>query len=647
MHTTDNENVPASSSPHQYNKEEQFRLLVEGIKDYGIFLLTPEGYVNSWNMGAEQIKGYTAAEIIGSHFSRFYPQEAIDKGWPEYELKVARAEGRFEDEGWRLRKDGTRFWANVIITALYDANGDIWGYSKVTRDLTERKRHEELLRQSEERFRLLVEGVKDYSIFLLDTEGYISSWNMGAEQITGYKPAEIIGSHFSRFYPQEAIDRAWPQYELKMARAEGRFEDEGWRLRKDGTRFWANVIITALHNEAGELSGFSKVTRDLTSRKRIEALELAERQMTEFLAMLSHELRNPLAPIRNAVYMLQLKQIDDPEVKWSRDLIDRQVTQLTRLVDDLLEVSRVTSGTIKLQKETVDITSIISHAVESSRPLIDSRRHRLHLSMPGRTLSVNGDPTRLTQIVVNLLNNAAKYTPEGGDITLAVQEEGANVIVSIRDTGVGIAPEFLGKVFDLFTQGERTLDRSEGGLGIGLTLVRRLIEMHGGTVTARSEGIGEGSEFFIRLPLLAAAPSEEDPGIGAAETVSGSSGTRVLVVDDNADAATSMMMFLKIWGYDARIAHNGISALEIAEIYRPHIILLDIGLPLMNGYEVAERIRKMEGMEKVRLIALTGYGQDEDRRRAQDAGIDHHMVKPIDPMALQALLVSMQGTEGK
>ena len=517
MHTTDNENVPASSSPQQYNREEQFRLLVEGIKDYGIFLLTPEGYVSSWNMGAEQIKGYTAAEIIGSHFSRFYPQEAIDKGWPEHELKVARAVGRFEDEGWRLRKDGTRFWANVIITALY--------------------------------------------------------------------------------------------------------------------------------NEAGELRGFSKVTRDLTSRKRIEALELAERQMTEFLAMLSHELRNPLAPIRNAIYMLQLKQIDDPEVKWSRDLIDRQVTQLTRLVDDLLEVSRVTSGTIKLQKETVDISSIVSHAVESSRPLIDSRRHRLHLSMPGRDLPVSGDPTRLTQIVVNLLNNAAKYTPEGGEITLAVREEGANVIVSIRDTGVGIAPEFLGKVFDLFTQGERTLDRSEGGLGIGLTLVRRLIEMHGGTVTALSEGVGEGSEFFIRLPLLATTPSQEDTGTGSTETASGSSNVRVLVVDDNVDAATSMMMFLKIWGYDARIAHNGIAALEIAEIYRPHIVLLDIGLPLMNGYDVAERMRKIEGMEKVTLIALTGYGQDEDRRRAQNAGIDHHMVKPIDPLALQTLLVSVQAAE--
>ena len=279
---------------------DQLRLLVQGTADYAIFLLDPEGHVASWNTGAERIKGYKAEEIIGQHFSRFYPRDAIDRGWPQYELEVARAEGRFEDEGWRIRKDGTRFWANVVITALRDESGQHRGFSKVTRDLTGRKQAEEALRQSEERFRLLVEGVSDYAIFLLDPEGHVASWNTGAERIKGYKAEEIIGQHFSRFYPRDAIDRGWPQYELEVARAEGRFEDEGWRIRKDGTRFWANVVITALRDESGQHRGFSKITRDMTERKQAEenarrlAEEAAARRVAEENARLIQEQRERL-----------------------------------------------------------------------------------------------------------------------------------------------------------------------------------------------------------------------------------------------------------------------------------------------------------------------------------------------------------------
>ncbi len=268
------------------HEADQLRLLVHGTTEYAIFMLDPQGRIVTWNAGAERLKGYKAEEIIGQHFSRFYPQEAIDRGWPAHELTVAKAEGRFEDEGWRLRKDGTQFWANVVITALRDGQGNLQGFSKVTRDLTARKQAEEALRRSEERFRLLVEGAKDYAIFLLDPQGNIASWNPGAERIKGYKAEEIIGQHFSRFYPQEAIDRGWPAHELKVAKAEGRFEDEGWRLRKDGTQFWANVVITALHDEAGNFVGFSKITRDLTERKKSEenarrlAEETAARQVT-------------------------------------------------------------------------------------------------------------------------------------------------------------------------------------------------------------------------------------------------------------------------------------------------------------------------------------------------------------------------------
>ncbi|MDB5341387.1 MAG: two-component hybrid sensor and regulator, partial [Planctomycetaceae bacterium] len=247
---------------------EQLRLLVDGTSDYAIFMLDTEGRVATWNRGAERLKGYTAGEIIGEHFSRFYPAESKD--WPLHELNVAKAEGRFEDEGWRQRKDGSRFWANVIITAVRDERGHLRGFSKVTRDLTKRRESEDALRRSEERFRLLVEGAEDYAIFLLDTEGCVASWNLGAQRIKGYSAEEIIGQHFSRFYPEDAIDRGWPEYEIQMAESEGRFEDEGWRIRKDGARFWANVVITALRDENGNLRGFSKITRDMTERKKSE-----------------------------------------------------------------------------------------------------------------------------------------------------------------------------------------------------------------------------------------------------------------------------------------------------------------------------------------------------------------------------------------
>jgi len=288
--------------------EERFRMLVEGVRDYAIFMLDPEGRITTWNAGAERLKQYRADEIIGKHFSIFYPPEALARDWPATELRAARRDGRFEDEGWRVRKDGTQFWANVVITAMRDASGELIGFSKITRDLTERRRQEQEVRHSEERFRLMVEAVKDYAIFMLDPEGRVASWNAGAERIKGYRSSEILGKHFSIFYPPDRVAARWPEHELEVARAEGRFEEEGWRLRKDGSRFWANVIITAVYDQSGELRGFTKVTRDLTERRRMETLEAEGKQMTEFLAMLGHELRNPLAPIRNAVAVMRSEE---------------------------------------------------------------------------------------------------------------------------------------------------------------------------------------------------------------------------------------------------------------------------------------------------------------------------------------------------
>jgi PAS domain S-box-containing protein len=1073
--------------------EEHFDQLVASVKDYAIFRLDREGRVLTWNTGAERIKGYAAEEIIGQHFSRFYPPEAAASGWPAYELREAAATGRFEDEGWRLRKDGSRFWASVVITALRDESGDVRGFLKITRDLTERKRAEDKLRLSEERTRLLIEGVKDYAIFALDPQGRVATWNPGAERINGYKAPEIIGQHFSRFYPPEDVESGKPGRELEIALADGKYEEEGWRVRKDGSRFWASVVITPLLDEHGVLRGFGKVTRDLTERRQAEesarrllleeaarqaaeasaaeaqraqreerrqreqlhttlssigdavivtdtqgvvtflnpvaqeltgwapqeaagrsledvfpivnentrqaaenpvakvlregvvvglanhtvllrkdgretpiddsaapirgedgqvagvvlvfrdvtearravearlhlaaivessddaiisqtldgkiaswnrgaerlygypadevlgkslailvppehpdelpalierlrrgesvdhyetlrlrkdgtrvhvsltispvrdadgrtvgaskvardisaakrqeaalrflsgaskalaevtdvastlqkvaglalpgfadwcavdmldadgalrrvavahkdpakvqmALDLqrryppdpdapvgvwnvlrtgkpelmpeipesvlrsarseevtrvllelglksymgvpltvrgrvigvltfigaesgrrygpddlrladdlaqraavaienarlyselkeADRRKDEFLAMLAHELRNPLAPIRNALEVLKAAGANPEALEQSRQIAERQLQHMVRLVDDLLDVSRIMQGRIELRKEPVALADVVATAVETARPMLDARDQHLDVSLPPEPLWLEADAMRLTQVIANLLHNAAKFSQHAGRIRLTAGRQNAEAVVSVRDEGAGIRADLLPHVFDLFVQGDNTLERSQGGLGIGLTVVRKLVELHGGTVAAFSKGAGQGSEFVVRLPALDRAPAA--PSEPADANARGPEHRRVLVVDDNVDAAESMATLLRLWGHDVRLAHSGPDALRAAEGYHPEVVLLDIGLPGMNGYEVAPRLRQQENATPMFLVAMTGYGQDDDRRRAREVGFDHHLTKPVDPTMLQDLVARL------
>ncbi len=630
-----------SEEPRKDHNGDRFRLLVESVRDYAIFMLDPEGRVATWNAGAQRIKGYSAEEIIGRHFSTFYPPDAVAAQWPQQELEMAKRDGRFEDEGWRLRKDGTRFWANVVITALYARSGELRGFGKVTRDLTERRAHEERVRASEERFRMLVEGVKDYAIFMLDPQGRVVSWNAGAQRIKGYQPEEIIGQHFSVFYPPEALERGWPEYELSVARKDGRFEDEGWRVRKDKSLFWANVVVTPLHGDDGVLRGYSKVTRDMTERKHVEALEEGRRQMSEFLAMLGHELRNPLAPIRNAVHVMARKKLDPTASEWCRDVIDRQVSQLARLVDDLLDVTRITSGKIIVHKAPIDLNAAVERAVESTRPMLDARRHTLNVALADEPVIVEGDMVRLSQAILNLLNNAAKYTPEGGVISCTVKRESGNALVSVRDNGVGIPRDLLPKIFELFVQGDRSLDRSEGGLGVGLTLVDRLVRLHGGTVHAESGGPGMGSEFIVRLPLAAqTAPAGDQETLKAPEALE--SARRVLVVEDNRDAADTLAAAVRSWGHVVQVAYDGMSALDSSRDFRPDVALLDIGLPGLNGYQLADRLKALFGDDDILLIAVSGYAQEEDLERSLNAGIARHYAKPVDLELLRELLARPQ-----
>ncbi len=617
-------------SPEQITTD-RFRLLVDAVQDYGIFMLDITGNVMSWNIGAQRIKQYQADEIIGRNFSTFYPPEAVAAGWPAEELRRAERDGRFEEEGWRIRKDGSRFWANVVITALRDEHGKLAGFGKVTRDLTERRAHEEALRESEERFRFMIEGVRDYAIFMLSPDGVIESWNSGAQLIKGYSPSEVIGKHFSLFYRPEDLEAGKPQAELKAALEHGRAEEEGWRVRRDGSVFWANVVIAPVYDTGRQLRGFVKVTRDMTERRRLHELEKSSKRMSEFLAMLAHELRNPLAPIRNAITILQLEPSPSPLVRSSRDMIDRQLSHMTRLVDDLLDVGRLTTGKIRFKAEQVSYNQVVARSIEAVRPLFDARRHRLTTDIPAASMLVQGDATRLAQVLQNLLINAAKYTPEAGLIELKVWQEGSQLYTSVKDNGLGLSSEALSQIFELFSQGDAQTAARESGLGIGLTLARSLVEMHGGALHAESEGAGRGSTFTFFLPNAQVQASDS-------ADMDGGQGAPILVVDDNRDAANSLAEILRLMDCQVKVAYDGPAALELFRQQTPQAILLDLGMPGMNGYEVLTALRGLHGGDQVTVAALTGFGTDEDKKRALAAGFDEHLTKPLDFAALQAFL---------
>ena len=435
-----------------------FMLMAERVTDYAIFLLDPKGLILSWNAGAAAIKQYRSNEVIGKHFSLFYTPADVARDWPASELKRATLDGRFEDEGWRVRKDGSRFWANVIITALRDDKGTLLAFSKITRDLTARKQQEEFLRQSEERFRLLVDGVQDYALYMLNPEGRITSWNVGARRITGYSAGEIIGTHCSCFSTEADVALGKPWTELAMAREQSRADDEGWRVRKDGSRYWARVVITALHDDAGDLRGFAQVTQDLTHRRHAESLESSASNVNDFIGVLAHELRNPLAPIRNAVQLLKLTPEGHPSRESARLIIERQSAQLGRIVDDLLDISRITRGVMPLDQQPRDLCAVVTRAIETAQPAIESGQHTLEVDVPDEPLEVLGDDLRLDQVLANLLNNAARYTPPGGHITVKAYADRTNghvdACVSVRDTGQGIDPSMLEAVFGMFVQGQ-------------------------------------------------------------------------------------------------------------------------------------------------------------------------------------------------
>jgi len=496
----------------------------------------------------------------------------------------------------------------------------------------------------EEQYRLLTENVKDFAIFLLDTRGNIATWNTGAERITGFKEAEAVGRPFALlFRPQDIVNRE-PEKELAIAAEKGRSEDERWHVRKNGSQFWAMGVVTPLWDDNGKLRGYAKIMRDISDRKRAETeLADANRRKDEFLAMLAHELRNPLAPVLNGVQILRLEQTVSPGGQQAIGVIDRQAKHLTRLVDDLLDVSRITTGKVSLRKERIELHAPVGQAVEAVRPLMDSRKHTLSVSLPSESVWLEADSARLTQVLANLLTNAAKYTEPGGQVQFTGEREGSELIVRVRDTGIGILPEMLPRIFESFVQGDRSIDRSQGGLGIGLTVAKNLIELHGGRIEAHSPGIGKGSEFVIRLPVVPEVKPLEPEAVEKGQATKAPS-LRLLIVDDNPDTVASLAMLMRLYGHDVMTACSGSEGLDAALANQRDAILLDIGLPSLNGYEVARRIRARSA--KPVLIAMTGYGQPEDLEKSKEAGFDYHLTKPVEPNKLQDLLGKLSGTEG-
>ena len=627
-------------------QEHRFRLLVESVLDYAIFMLDPAGTVLTWNAGAQRLKGYSAEEIIGRRFDLFYPPEAIAKRWPEHELKVAAETGRYEEEGWRVRKDGSTFWASVVLTALRGPDGGLEGYAKVTRDLSDKRLREEALRQSEQQFRLLLESVQDYAIFMLDPEGTILTWNSGAEAIKGYAASEVLGKNFRMFFTAQDILEGKPQAELNVARTQGRAESAGWRLRKDGSVFWANAVLTPMHDSEGRLRGFAKVTRDLSEQRRIDEVEQAGRRMQEFIATLAHELRNPLAPIRNAVSLMQEPGLTEASRLQATSIIDRQLGQLTHLVDDLLDVGRIATGKIWLRDELIDYRQVIGLSVESARDAIDRHGHELVIDMPDTAIPLRGDPTRLTQALLNLLTNAAKYTPDKGRIELKVAVVDGIVVTSVKDNGRGVAPEAQERIFDLFTQERPSTGMNDPGLGIGLALARALVEQHGGQLSVESLGTGHGSTFRIRLPGAGAATAPAAEPAASASAKDAGAALQVLVVDDNRDAADMLTSLLGALGHESRAAYGARAALDTVQTFRPDVVFLDINMPDGDGISLLPMLRAIFG-ETVYVAALTGYGQQHDRDSTRAAGFQEHLTKPVAIDRLAATLAAASAASAR
>jgi PAS domain S-box-containing protein len=634
------------------------RLLVE-TTDQAICLLDTEGRVATWNAGAQRIEGYSGDEIIGHHFSELYPPEEVSAGKPERELAAARDAGRVEDEGWRMRKGGSRFWADVLITALRDERGNLRGYGTVTRDVTRRRAAEQQLLQAEERFRSIVDAITDYAIFMLDTTGHVVTWNPGASRLKGYSATEIIGKSFSVFYTAEDQASGKPQRILETVRRTGRFEDENWRVRKDGSRFWANVVVTLLRDAQGQFAGFAKITRDLTERKKAEQAgrsllreQEASRVKDEFLASVSHELRTPLNAISGYAQLLRVRPSDTSLIAKASEVIQRSADTQARIIDDLLDMSRIAAGGLRLDLQPTNLVSVVTEAVEAVRPWAAAKGLSIDIHAPAEPDMLMTDRRRLRQVVWHLLSNAIKFTEARGSIFVGVERTDSSVRLSVRDTGRGIEASLLPHVFERFRQADSSTTRQAGGLGLGLAIVRHVVELHGGAVEAKSAGVGAGASFCVTLPAraidpdaLAAPPTTPEEATPRPSDSEPLSGVRILVVDDEEDARDVLRDLLTDAGAMVDTADSAASGFAAVRRLKPDMLISDIGMPGEDGFSLVRRVRGLDADEggSTPAIALTAYTRDQDRADALEAGFTAHVSKPVNTDALVATVAHLAG----
>jgi PAS domain S-box-containing protein len=637
----------ASSVP-EHQLAEMHRLMAEEIEEVAVFFMDTAGVITVWNRAAEVMKGYTAQEAIGQHLSLLYTEEDRARHWAEHNLGKAIEHGFYREETWRRKKDGSRFWARIALTALRDHTGRLIGFSKITMDLTEHKLLESCVEEREQTRRVLRAANAGTWTWRPQDEKVEVCANF--LHLLGYQGAGSTVSFDEWLGFLNEDDRAGVAARMRRGTAARPGEPLGLEMRMrqaDGADRWFAVHAEWHLDKAGKAWQLIGVNVDIDGLKVAEAglrgaiakLEEADARKDEFLAMLAHELRNPLAPIRSAAEVLRRTQLDEDRLRRTSEVIARQADHMTSLVDDLLDVSRVTRGLVELSRERIDVRHIIHDATEQASPVMESRHHRLVVHHAPAAF-VMGDKKRLVQVASNLLNNAAKFTPEGGRIDVTTEVRGGEVLLSVTDDGIGMEPRTAARVFDLFAQAERTPDRSAGGLGLGLALVKSLIELHGGRVTAFSAGLGSGSTFTICLPLAALEEDNRDqllqPG-----PVHAAGPARITVVDDNVDAAAMLGLLLEASGHDVTVEASARHALAASREAPADIYLLDIGLPEIDGYELARRLKSQPETGDAVLIAVTGYGQESDRQEALAAGFDHHVVKPVHPEKLLSLLDSL------
>ncbi len=619
-----------------------FRLLVENTKDYAVFVVDPEGRVLTWNPGAERVLGYRDSEILGqSSFITFTPEDRA-QGIPEKELQTALREGRASDDRWHIRKDGTRLWVSGVMVLLRSEQGAVQGLAKVMRDFTEAKLSAEALRESEGRLRVALSAAEMGTwLWRIPTDEQVLDDSL--RRLMGLEHDRKVGNLDDFLAAVYEEDRARVRAEFERClRAGGDFNVEFRVLRPNGEVRWLRDQGKRFADQEGKPLFMTGACVDITERKRDEqSLRDADRRKTEFLALLAHELRNPLAPIRTNLQVIRLSAEDPAVTAHARGVMDRQLAHMVRLIDDLLDISRLSQNKLRLQRRRLSLADAIGNAVETAKPMIDEAGHELHVSLPAEPVLLHADLTRLAQVFSNLLTNSAKYTRRGGQIWLTAERQRQEVVVSVRDTGIGIPPNALSHIFDMFSQVDRSIERTTGGLGIGLALVKGLVEMHGGAIEVFSAGPDKGSTFTVRLPTLADdAQVRVDPPVMNDQRVA-ISGRRILVVDDNLDSANSMAQMLGLLGNEVRTAHDGLEAFEQAQAYRPEIILMDIGMPRLNGLEASRRIREQPWGASMTIVALTGWGQEVDRLLSSSAGCNGHLVKPVSLPDLQKLLAEL------